>query len=84
MEAYLQYQQRSQREKNEDEDDEDNTEREAAPVMPVFNKEEFLTKWLNDNPPINIPDEPVEEPDNDWLMSPADLEALINGYFGRD
>jgi hypothetical protein len=36
--------------------------------MPVFNKEEFLTKWLTDNPPINIPDDPVEEPDNDWIM----------------
>ena len=52
--------------------------------MPVFNKEEFLAKWLTDNPPINIPEEPVEEPDNDWILTPAELEALINSYFGRD
>jgi hypothetical protein len=84
MEAYLQYQQRSSRDKNDDDDDEDNTEREAAPVMPVFNKEEFLAKWLTDNPTITIPEEPVEEPDNDWILTPAELETLINTYFGRD
>jgi len=64
MEAYLQYQ---QRDKNE-EDEEEDGEKEPAPVMPVFNKEEFLQKWLNDNPTIQIPDEPVEEPDNDWIF----------------
>ena len=84
MEAYLQYQQRSSRGEKDDEEEEDNTEREPAPVMPVFNKEEFLAKWLTDNPPIVIPDEPVEEPDNDWILTPAELEVLINTYFGRD
>ncbi len=85
MEAYLQYQQRSARgEKDGDDDVDESTEREPAPIMPVFNKEEFLTKWLADNPPIQIPDEPVEEPDNDWIMSPAELEANINFYLGRD
>ena len=83
MEAYLQYQQKSQRgDKNDDEEDEENNE--AAPVMPVFNKEEFLAKWLSENPPVHIPDEPVEEPDNDWVLTQPELDALINSYFGRD
>ena len=84
MEAYLQYQQRSNRDKNDDDEEEEGTEREPAPVMPVFNKEEFLAKWLSENPPIVIPDEPVEEVDNDWIMTPAEQDAIVNSYLGRD
>jgi len=29
--------------------------------MPVFNKEEFLKKWLEENPVIDIPPEYVPE-----------------------
>jgi len=43
-----------------------------------------LTNWLNLNPPIIIPDEPIEELDNDWIMSQAELDYNVNTYLGRD
>jgi hypothetical protein len=52
--------------------------------MPVFNKQEFLAKWLQDNPAIEIPAELIEEEDNDWIMSPNELEYHISTYIGRD
>jgi hypothetical protein len=61
----------------EEEDDEE-TEKEKKPkekpVMPVFDEEEFLSKWVEDNPPIFIPDEIEEEKDNDWVISEEEEE----------
>ena len=45
--------------------------------MPVFNKEEFLTKWEEENPPITIPDEVIDDKDNDWRLSEEEEENLI-------
>jgi hypothetical protein len=36
------------------------------------------------NPPIIIPDEPIEELDNDWIMSPSELDYNVNTYLGRE
>jgi hypothetical protein len=36
------------------------------------------------NPPIIIPDEPIEEFDNDWIMSQSELEFNVNTYLGRE
>lgn len=37
--------------------------------MPKFNEEEFLEKFDEEFPPITIPDEVVDEKDNDWDYS---------------
>lgn len=42
--------------------------------MPIFNKEEFLQKWDEDNPPMNIPDEILDEYDRDWVLSEEEEE----------
>ena len=33
--------------------------------MPIFNIEEFLVKWIEDNPEIIIPDEVIDDKDDD-------------------
>lgn len=71
IEAALAYQQK-QGQEEEDENDEP-AEKQPPPVMPVFNSEEFLSKWVIDNPPIDIPDEVVEDLDNDWIYNPDSL-----------
>ncbi|TNV82509.1 hypothetical protein FGO68_gene1811 [Halteria grandinella] len=57
---------------------------EPAPVMPVFNKQEFTAKWLTDNPPIEIPEPIVDDVDNDWILSASETEYHINTYFGKE
>jgi len=54
------------------------------PVMPIFNKNEMMATLLGQNPPVFIPDEPEEEIDNDWVLTPAENEHQINIYLGRD
>jgi hypothetical protein len=49
--------------------------------MPIFNVEEFLVKWNEDNPEILIPDEVIDDIDNDWQMNEEEEEALIASYF---
>lgn len=85
IEAVLAYQQREQHpEGGEQEEDEgaEPVEKEAPPVMPVFNKQEFLSKWLLDNPAFEIPEEVVFDVDNDWILSQNEQDYHINAYFG--
>lgn len=44
------------------------------PVMPVFNKEEFLSKWDEEYPPISIPEEVQDEIDADWILTEEEEE----------
>ncbi len=83
IEAYNQYQQKSQRESEGGEQDE-SAENQTIPILPVFNKDAFLANWLNANPPIIIPDEPIEEIDNDWKMTQSELDYHVNTYLGRE
>ena len=46
---------------NEDEDDEKDHKPKEKPVVPEFNQEEFLNKWNEDNPEVEIPDEVQDE-----------------------
>jgi hypothetical protein len=64
IEAAIAYQKRDPAE------DEDEGEKEAAPVMPVFNKKEFLAKWFTDNPHTAIPHDVIFDVDNDLILSP--------------
>lgn len=57
---------------------------EQAPVMPVFNKQEFTAKWLSDNPQIEIPEPIVDDVDNDWILSQSETDYHINSYFGKE
>ncbi len=57
---------------------------EPVPQMPVFNKQDFLAKWLTENPVIEIPEAVADDVDNDWLVSPAEAEYHINVYFGKE
>ena len=65
----------------EEEDEEKDQKPKEKPVMPVFNKEEHLTKWDEENPEIVIPPEVIDDKDNDWVLSEEDEEALIAQYF---
>ena len=71
---------------DEDEDDEGNTSAvktardEVKPDMPQFKREEFLKRWLEDNPLIEIPPEQSPESDTDWLLTEEEEQALIAGF----
>ncbi len=58
-----------------------NGENGRPPVMPVFNREEYLHKWLEDNPVIEIPPMVIDDKDNDWYLNPEDEEAVIHAYY---
>ena len=70
-----------------DEDDDDNNtsavktaRTEVKPDMPVFKRDEFLKRWLEDNPVIEIPLEQSPENDTDWLLTEEEEQALIAGF----
>jgi hypothetical protein len=56
------------------------TRRQERPEMPVFNKEEFLKKWLEENPVIEIPPEYVPEADADWVLTEEEEQTLVNTF----
>ena len=58
------------------------TRRQERPEMPVFNKEEFLKKWLEENPVIEIPPEYVPEPDADWSLTEEEEQSIVNTFIG--
>ncbi len=65
----------------EDEDEEKEKKPKEKPVMPVFNLEEFLQKWDEDNPPLMVPDEILDEHDRDWVLTEEEEEQLLQQYF---
>lgn len=65
----------------EDEDEEKEKKPKEKPVLPVFNLEDFIMKWDEENPPIIIPDEIEDEFDRDWILSEEEEEQLIQQYF---
>ena len=73
IEAAIAYQNRPPAAEDEDEENEEPAEKQPPPVMPVFNSEEFLAKWVHENPPVEIPDEVIEDLDNDWIYTPESI-----------
>ena len=65
----------------EEEDGEKEKQLKEKPIMPEFNKHEYMQKWIEDNPIIEIPPHIVNDKDYDWVLSEEDEEALINQYF---
>lgn len=56
------------------------TRRQERPEMPVFNKEEFLRKWLEENPVIEIPPEYTPEVDADWVLTQEEEQSLVTTF----
>ncbi len=50
-------------------------------VRPEFNIEEHYQKWDDENPVIDIPEEVVDDVDNDWELTEEEEETLLNNYF---
>jgi hypothetical protein len=58
------------------------TRRQERPEMPMFNKEEFLKKWLEENQVIDIPPEYVPEADSDWSLTEEEEQSIVNTFIG--
>lgn len=69
-----------------EEDDEgdrgDDTERKPKekPAVPVFNRDEFIKRWLEENPVIEIPSDQEEEKDTDWILTEEEEQTLVANY----
>ena len=48
--------------------------------MPVFNKDEFLKTWLEENPVIEIPSEEKAESEADWILTEEEEQAVLAAY----
>lgn len=49
--------------------------------MPEFNKSEMEEKFDDEFNEIEIPDEVVDEIDNDWVLTEEEWDALILSYY---
>jgi len=67
-------------EKNENEGDNDESKDLQPPVMPVFNKQEFLTQFDEQFPEIEIPLQLEPDVDRDWILSEEEMLQLIIQY----
>ena len=48
--------------------------------MPEFDKAEAEEKFDEENPEIMIPDEVIDDTDNDWQLEDDEKEALITQF----
>jgi hypothetical protein len=48
--------------------------------MPIFKKKDFLEKWLEENPVIEIPPEQSPENDADWILTEEEEAALVSAF----
>ncbi|CDW73780.1 UNKNOWN [Stylonychia lemnae] len=90
IEAALKFEQLEQEKKDDEygeEDEGDDVEKERQPkekpAMPVFNLDDFLEKWVEDNPEPVLPEDVLQDVDNDWVLQPEEEEALITAYFAQ-
>jgi len=49
--------------------------------MPEFDEAEAGEKFDEENPEVEIPDEIIDDINNDWMLEPDEREALIAKYF---
>lgn len=64
-----------------DDDENENPLDKEPPTLPEFVAEEYLEKFDEDNPEIYIPDEVVDDIDNDWPMTEDEEAELIAQYW---
>ena len=62
-------------------ENEDEGEQEEPPTMPEFDEAEAGEKFDEENPEVEIPEEIVDDINNDWVLEPDEREALIAKYF---
>lgn len=62
-------------------DEEEDAENKEPPVMPEFNKAEMEEKFDDEFNEIEIPDEVVDDIDNDWVLSEEEWDTLIQNYY---
>ena len=48
--------------------------------MPEFDEAEQAEKFDDENPEVEIPDEIIDDIDNDWVLTEEENEALISKY----
>lgn len=73
---------KASQEYGEELDDEDEAaENQEPPVMPEFNREEMEEKFDDEFPQIEIPQEVVDEVDNDWVLPEEEWDTLISNYY---
>lgn len=65
----------------DEDDDEDVKKNKDPPVLPVFDQQEFLTKWDEDTPDIIISQELTNDVDNDWVLDEDQQQEQINAYW---
>ena len=53
-------------------------------ILYIRCKEEFLKKWLDENPKIEIPEEGADEDDVDWSIAPEELNTLLQAFLAKD
>jgi len=46
----------------------------------VFKRDEFLKRWLEENPVIEIPPEATKENDTDWILTEEEEQALVSNF----
>ena len=49
--------------------------------MPEFNEQDAVEKFDEENPEVEIPDEIIDDINNDWVLTEEENEALIAKYF---
>ena len=64
----------------EEEEEQEEVKPKEKPERPVFNEQEHLTRWDEENLVIVIPEEVVDDIDNDWELTEEDEEAMIQTY----
>ena len=60
---------------------EDGEEQEEPPTLPEFNETEACERFDEENPEVEIPDEIVDDVNNDWVLTEEENDALIAKYF---
>ena len=67
-------------EDGEGKEDEDDKKPKDKPIVPIFNKDEFIKKWLEENPVIERPHEAGVEVDCDWILTAEEEQALVSAF----
>jgi hypothetical protein len=59
-------------------------ENHVNPSLPVFNKDEFLLKWDEENPVVVIPPQVAHEIDKDWYLTDEEEQYWIQQYLNSN
>lgn len=83
IEAYNDRQAQIQAAKDNNEPVPELDEGQEEPVKPVFDMKFFEFNFEAETPPVVIPDEVVDDIDNDWKIVPEDRDAVIEKYLAN-